>query len=255
MRKMQDFLPENINTAMNKVFLAIIFTATLITFQSCAQQPTASQLDAKQFAAMMEKTTDEWIIDVRTKKEFESGRIASAVNMDYYADDFQKQLASLPKDKPLLVYCLSGSRSNSAVERLHSMGYTNVYHLAGGIQSWKMASLPIEGESNKPDAFTENDYQQLISANRLLMIDYYAPWCLPCRKMKPFIEKLAKEFEGRVKVVQINTDEAKQLSAKLNINSIPVITFIADGKELTRLTGLQSEETLREELKKLEGKK
>lgn len=237
-----------------KRFLGLFTYVIVVIIQSCAQQPAGSQLDAKQFAALMEKTPDKWIIDVRTKKEFESGHIASAINMDYYADDFQKQLTSLPKDKPLLIYCLSGSRSNSAVEKLHGMGYTNVYHLAGGIQSWKLANLPIEGESKKPDTFTENDYQQLITANRLLMIDYYAPWCLPCRKMKPYIEKLAKEFEGRVKVVQINTDEAKQLSAKLNINPIPVITFIADGRELTRLTGLQSEETLREELKKLEGK-
>lgn len=240
---------------MNKIQLTFLIAFALISFQSCGQrQPTASQLDAKQFSALMEKTTVEWIIDVRTKKEFESGHIASAINMDYYAEDFQKQLTSLPKDKPLLIYCLSGSRSNSAVERLHTMGYTNVHHLAGGIQSWKMAKLPVVGESNKPDTFTENDYQQLITANRLLMIDFYAPWCLPCRKMKPYIENLAKEFNGRVEVVQINTDEARQLSAKLNISPIPVITFIADGIEIKRLTGLQSEETLREELKKLAGK-
>lgn len=239
---------------MNKIIFSFIAVVTLITIQSCAQQPSASQLDAKSFASLIEKTNDEWIIDVRTKKEFESGHISSAINMDYYADDFQQQLASLPKDKPLLIYCLSGSRSNAAAEKLKIMGYANIYHLAGGIQSWKQANLPVEGESNKPDTFTENDYNRLIADNRLLMIDYYAPWCLPCRKMKPYIEKLEKEFGDRIKIVQINTDEAKELSSRLSINPIPVITFIADGKEVNRLTGLQSEETLRAGLNALAAK-
>lgn len=238
---------------MNKFFYSLVLIVTLIAFHSCAQPAANSQLDAASFAALKDKLEDEWIIDVRTKPEFDNGHIASAINMDYYADDFQKQLATLPKDKPLLIYCLSGSRSNAAIDKLKSMGYTDIYHLSGGIQSWKQANLPVEGEKIRPDTFTDSDYQKLIKANRLLMIDYYAPWCLPCRKMKPYIESLAKEFEGRVKVVKINSDEAKQLSAKHNITSIPVITFIADGKEITRLTGLQSEEVLRQELKKLSG--
>lgn len=237
---------------MNKIFISAILFALLLSFHSCAQQqPDAAQLDAQSFAALIEKTSDEWIIDVRTKKEFESGHIASAINMDYYADDFMKQLTTLPKDKPLLIYCLSGSRSNAAVDNLRSMGYSNIYHLAGGIQSWKQANLAVEGASKKSDTFTEADYRQLLSSNRLLMIDYYAPWCLPCRKMKPYIEKLALEFDGQVKVVQINIDEARQLAETLKLGSIPVISFYVNREETLRLNGFQSEEILRSELGKL----
>jgi thioredoxin len=236
---------------MNKFFFWFFFPATLLAFSSCAQMPPALQLDASSFAAMIDSVTDEWIIDVRTRQEFESGHIANAINLDYYADDFMQQLANLPKDKPLLVYCLSGSRSNAAAEQLKSMGYARIYHLAGGIQSWKQANLPVQGESRRQDSFTESDYRKLITSHNLLMIDFYAPWCLPCRKMKPWIVNLQKEFAGKVHIEQINADEAEALCRSLNISALPVLVFIADGKEVTRLTGLQSEETMRSKLEEL----
>jgi rhodanese-related sulfurtransferase len=83
------------------------------------------------------------VLDVRTPEEFASGRLPNAVNLDFYAPDFADRLAELDRDTPYFVYCRSGNRSASTVDTMNSLGFTEVYELAGGIQSWSQAGLEI----------------------------------------------------------------------------------------------------------------
>ena len=71
----------------------------------------------------------------------------------------------------------------------------------------------------------------MISANQIVLIDFYAPWCGPCKKMEPMLEEFARENEGKIKVIRLNVDENKQLAMQLGIDEIPVVKIFKNGNE------------------------
>lgn len=76
------------------------------------------------------------LLDVRTPEEFAEGAIEGALNIDYYASDFQIQLKTLDKKVPVYVYCRSGGRSKRALDMMVEMGFHEIYALIGGYSSW-----------------------------------------------------------------------------------------------------------------------
>jgi rhodanese-related sulfurtransferase len=82
------------------------------------------------------------ILDVRTPKEFASGHIKGAINLDYYAETFQEDLDGLDKTKTYLVYCRSGSRSSKAFNLMKELGFQSIYVMEGGIKRWNAEDLP-----------------------------------------------------------------------------------------------------------------
>lgn len=77
------------------------------------------------------------LIDVRTTKEFETGHIDQAVNINYFAADFKEQISKLDKEKPVYVYCQGGGRSGAAATMLVDLGFKQVFDLEGGYDEWK----------------------------------------------------------------------------------------------------------------------
>ena len=67
------------------------------------------------------------------------------------------------------------------------------------------------------------------------LVDFYADWCGPCRMLAPVIETLAKNFEGKIKICKLNTDNAQDIAAKYNINGIPAVLVFKNGKEIENL--------------------
>ena len=84
------------------------------------------------------------VLDVRTKKEFDAGRIPGAKNLDVNGTDFDRQLAELGKNKTYLVHCAAGVRSAKACARMSGLGFTNLIDLAPGFQGWQKAGKPVE---------------------------------------------------------------------------------------------------------------
>jgi Rhodanese-related sulfurtransferase len=77
------------------------------------------------------------VLDVRTAKEHQAGRIQAGENIDYYGDSFREQLAKLDRTKTYLVHCRSGVRSGRSLPILKSLGFTNLLHLDGGFKAWE----------------------------------------------------------------------------------------------------------------------
>ena len=86
---------------------------------------------------------DVQLVDVRTPEEFSEGHIENAVNIDFMADDFDAKVASLDKEKPVMVYCKSGGRSAKASARLKELGFKSITDLEGGITNWKSENKPV----------------------------------------------------------------------------------------------------------------
>jgi rhodanese-related sulfurtransferase len=124
-----------------KSFITLIFL--LFSISLCAQQKGAPQdLEVQQFASAIQKAPGT-ILDVRTPDEVARGIIEGALVIDFYDEDFKKQLKKLDRTKPVYVYCASGGRSADAAEMLTEMGYKQVFNLAGGIKAWKAAGKPV----------------------------------------------------------------------------------------------------------------
>ena len=89
-------------------------------------------------------------------------------------------------------------------------------------------------------AFTDSNFQnEVLSSDKLTVIDFWAEWCGPCRAIGPVIEELSKEYAGKVNVGKVNVDENPQVSMNYGITSIPAILFIKNGQVVDKLVGAQ----------------
>ena len=83
----------------------------------------------------------------------------------------------------------------------------------------------------------ENFENEVVKSNIPVLIDFWAPWCGPCRMMGPIIEQLAEEYEGKAKVGKVNVDEEGELSQAFGVMSIPTIVLVKDGKVVRQAVG------------------
>ena len=87
------------------------------------------------------------------------------------------------------------------------------------------------------------EFDGTVGGAPLAMVDFWAPWCGPCRMLGPVIEDLAGQYEGRALVGKVNTDEEQELAARFGIMSIPTVIFFKDGKEIDRKIGVMPAES------------
>ena len=99
--------------------------------------------EANQLIGERSGSDDFVILDIRTPDEFNAGRIAGSVNIDFYESNFAAELDKLDKDKTYFVYCNSGNRSGTAMGTMRDLGFVDVYDLDGGIQAWYSSGFDI----------------------------------------------------------------------------------------------------------------
>jgi thioredoxin 1 len=100
--------------------------------------------------------------------------------------------------------------------------------------------------------FTDGNWKtEVLESPIPVVVDFWAPWCGPCRMLAPTIEKLAGEFEGKIKVGKMNTDENQDTPGGLRISAIPTVLVFQNGKEVDRLVGVNPENKFKQSLDKL----
>src|SRR5438552_18942019 len=85
---------------------------------------------------------------------------------------------------------------------------------------------------------------ELLQSEQPILVDFWAPWCGPCRAMSPALEAAAEELEGNAKVFKINVDDNPSISPRFDVRGIPTLILFKDGREASRLVGLSSKEQI-----------
>jgi thioredoxin 1 len=85
---------------------------------------------------------------------------------------------------------------------------------------------------------------EVINASMPVLVDFWAPWCPPCRKLGPTLEKVAEELVGRLKIVKVNVQELSSLSTAYGVLNIPTMVIFKNGEEVTRIVGNRSQQKL-----------
>lgn len=223
---------------MKQAMFSISFV--LVAFLTFAQNAGIKEVNPAQFEQLIKKPRGV-LLDVRTKSEFKNGHISDSGQLNFYSFSFRKNLLLLPKNEPIYLYCNTGWRSEKAAKILVENGYKNVYNLEHGIMDWELQNLPVVVDPDaKPDTENKMGYEELtryIESGKPVFIDFYAPWCGPCRQMMPMMDSLKTEYHGKINIVKVNVDASKKLVKEMKIQSVPYLALYEKGELLYSKNG------------------
>jgi thioredoxin len=223
--------------------LSLLFVSLLFT--SCTGQSSQKieVIDATVFSTKLNTTPNAQLIDVRTPSEYNTGHIENAKNIDWLGNDFVTNVSNLDKSKPVFVYCKVGGRSSKAASKLAELGFTKIYDLNGGFLKWESAGL--SQPDNKIIGICSQEYNELLKTDKTVLVNFYAPWCAPCKKMEPYILQMQKDSDPNTEIVRFNADENKTIMKELKIDELPTLLLYKNNEIVWKHKGYISEEELK----------
>ena len=220
-----------------------------ISIFSCNGQQVSNNIETispEAFAKKINETPKAQILDVRTPEEFASEHIDNATNVNWLGNDFVAGTEKFDKSKPVFVYCKSGGRSAKASAKLKELGFKTIIQLDGGMMKWNATGL--SKTNDKIIGICPQEYAELLNSDKKVLIDFYAEWCAPCKKMTPYILQMQKDLVGKVVIIRLNADENKTMIKELKINELPTLLIYQNKEVKWRHTGFISEEDLKKQL-------
>jgi thioredoxin 1 len=95
--------------------------------------------------------------------------------------------------------------------------------------------------------FTDQNFEtEVLKSEQPVLVDFWAPWCMPCKYLGPTIDKLAEAYAGRVKVGKVDTDEHRDAALKLGISSLPTVVIFKGGQVVHKMLGVRAEKEFRD---------
>ena len=98
---------------------------------------------------------------------------------------------------------------------------------------------------------SDSNFEAILGEGLPVMVDFWAPWCGPCRRVSPIVEELAAEYEGKVKICKCNVDENDGIPMQYSIRNIPTLLFFKNGELVDRLVGAVPKQEIEDRLKSL----
>lgn len=236
---------------MKKVLKStLLITVFFLQITLTLAQSKREKVGAQEFEKMASELRDEQIVDVRTPAEFAKGYIDGSFNIDINGPEFVKQVSALDKSKPVLIYCLSGGRSEKAAAYMRKQGFSRVVELEGGLMKWNAARKPLVSKKVNNDGLSAQAFQQKVSGEKIVLVDFHAPWCAPCKKMAPELQALQEEYKDSLTLLKLNADDNRALMDSLKIEAIPALMIFKNGKLMWNHSGLAQKEEVRRAIQK-----
>lgn len=113
----------------------------------------------------------------------------------------------------------------------------------------KIKNTPLVADHEKILTLTDKNFQQQ-TKNRLVLVDFWAEWCAPCRMMAPILNEVAAELDGKAFVGKVDVQKYQELATKFKVRGIPTLILFKDGKEVNRFVGVKTKEFLLKEIGK-----
>lgn len=228
---------------LQKIALALLVFA--LTSCNGQTQKNSKLIDPVAFKKEIAATPNAQILDVRTPEEYASEHLQNAQNVNWLSPDFVANTSKYDKSKPVFVYCKSGRRSHLAAEKLAELGFTTIIEMEGGILKWTSEGL------SKPDekriGITQKEYADLLNSDKKVLIDFYAEWCAPCKKMTPYLLKIKKELGDKMVIIRLDADQNKSLLSEMKISELPTLLLYENKQLKWQHSGYISESDLKKQ--------
>jgi thioredoxin len=233
-------------------------TATLLLLLCTIAASYAQQkevLSAEAFSQKLAQSQQGQVLDVRTQEEFSENHLKNAFNADFTkSDEFGERIKYLDKNNPVFVYCLSGGRSARAADYLLQQGFTQVYDMEGGVRSWMAGNKPLEtsGKATKKAGMSLQAFDKFLAQHdsKLVLVNFNARWCPPCKKMAPELESLAKDLSDSFVLIPLDVDQNQLLSKEKKAIVLPTLLLYKDGKVVWQKEGYASKGEITEQINK-----
>jgi rhodanese-related sulfurtransferase len=229
---------------MRKIF-PLFFVAVLICTGTSAQEG----LPAADFEKRIQASHPQ-LLDVRTAGEYRSGHLRNSLQADWLnKEQFIERVKYLDKNQPLLVYCASGMRSAQAAKWLLENGFTDVQNLKGGLTAWKLDGRTVEVIETTAQLSLEK-YKEQVAAAGIVLVDFGAEWCPPCKKMEPVLRQLQAELPGTFILQKVDGGIDIDVMKAHKVDAIPTFIIYKKGKETWRKQGVVELAELKKQLTK-----
>jgi thioredoxin len=232
----------------------ILISVLLVAVWSEVNGQALQNVDALKFKELIGKE-DAILLDVRTPGEYSRGHIAGSTSIDISDPAFVSRINLLQKDKTILIYCLSGSRSEAAANYMIKNGFKKIYNLkAPGLMDWNQRGFALEQSSqavaSTATKYTGQSFDKLLKENKVVLVDFNAVWCAPCKAMSPVVDKVSANFKGKARVEKVDVEVNKEITTAYQVQSVPGFVLFKDGKKVWSHTGIISYEDLTGVIKK-----
>lgn len=228
-----------------------ILTGAILLASCGAGSGKTAQLEIEEFKSGIEESNVQ-IVDIRSEEEFKAGHIDNAINIDISSKSFDSLNDKIYPDLPVYIYGKNEELSKQASEKLIAQGFKQVRELKGAFQSWVKAGLPVV-EYTPPKVYESDTipFEKARMGNKLVLVDFNATWCKPCKILEPTIHKIHDTREKDVMVYSIDTDLREDLAREYSARSIPLLVYIKNNKVLYRSEGVVSESEINKKIDEL----